>query len=49
MLARLENHSPGILPLRTDDEAAVVMDASDAECNVNDLLSQIQQAMPCDR
>ena len=45
MLARLENHRPGILPLHTDDEAAVVVDASDAECNVNELLSQIQQAM----
>jgi hypothetical protein len=45
MLARLENHSPGILPLHTDDGAAVVVDAPDAECNVNDLLSQIQQAM----
>lgn len=38
MLARLEDHSPGILPLHTDDEAAVVVVASDAECNVNDYI-----------
>jgi two-component system, probable response regulator PhcQ len=44
-LARIENQSPGILRLHTDDEGAVVVDESDAECDVNDLLSQIEQAM----
>ncbi len=44
-LARLENHSPEILRLHTDDQGAVVVDESDAECDVNDLLSQIEQAM----
>jgi len=44
-LARLENHSPGILRLHTDDEGAVVVDESDAECDVNDLPSQIEQAL----
>jgi len=44
-LARLENHSPGILRLHTDDEGAVVVDESDGEYDVNDLLSQIEQAM----
>jgi DNA-binding NtrC family response regulator len=45
MLARLERHSPEILHLHTDDQGAVVMDESDAECDVNDLLSQIERAM----
>jgi two-component system probable response regulator PhcQ len=44
-LARLENHSPGILRLHTDDEGAVVVDESDGECDVNELLSQIEQVM----
>src|SRR5258708_13258697 len=40
-LARLAHHSPEILRLHTDDQGAVVVDESDAECDVNDLLSQI--------
>ena len=44
-LARLEHHSPGILHLHTDEQGAVVVDESDGECDVNDLLSQIEQAM----
>jgi|SRR5450631_3908972 two-component system probable response regulator PhcQ len=44
-LARLEHNSPGILLLNTDDEGAVVVDESDGECNVKDLLAQIQQAI----
>jgi len=44
-LARIEHQSPEILRLHTDDEGAVVVDESDAECDVNDLLSQIEQAM----
>jgi two-component system probable response regulator PhcQ len=44
-LARLEHNSPGILHLDTDEEGAVVVDESDAECDVNDLLRQIEQAV----
>jgi two-component system probable response regulator PhcQ len=44
-LARLEHHSPGILHLHTDDQGAVVVDESDEECDVKDLLLQIEQAM----
>jgi two-component system probable response regulator PhcQ len=44
-LARLEHHSPEILHLHTDEQGAVVVDESDGECDVNDLLSQIEQAM----
>lgn len=45
MLARLEHNSPGILLLDTDEEGAVVVDESDGECDVTDLLAQIEQAM----
>jgi len=44
-LARLEHNSPGILHLDTDEQGAVVVDESDAECDVNDLLRQIEQAI----
>lgn len=44
-LARLEHDSPGILRLDTDEHGAVVVDESDGECDVNDLLAQIEQAM----
>jgi two-component system probable response regulator PhcQ len=44
-LARLEHNSPGILHLDTDEEGAVVVDESDAECDVNELLLQIEQAV----
>jgi len=44
-LARLEHQSPGILLLDTDEEGAVVVDESDGECDVKDLLEQIEQAM----
>jgi len=44
-LARLEHQSPEIMRLDTDEQGAVVVDESDAECDVNELLSQIEQAM----
>jgi two-component system probable response regulator PhcQ len=44
-LARLEHHSPEIMNLDTDDQGAVVVDESDAECDVNELLAQMEQAM----
>jgi DNA-binding NtrC family response regulator len=44
-LARLEHHSPEIMSLDTDDQGAVVVDESDAECDVNELLAQIERAM----
>jgi two-component system, probable response regulator PhcQ len=44
-LARLEHQSPGLLLLDTDEEGAVVVDESDAECDVKDLLAQIEHAM----
>lgn len=44
-LARLEHHSPEIMSLHTDDQGAVVVDESDAECDVNELLAQMEQAM----
>jgi DNA-binding NtrC family response regulator len=44
-LARLEHHSPEIMNLDTDEQGAVVVDESDAECDVNELLAQMEQAM----
>jgi two-component system probable response regulator PhcQ len=44
-LARLEGASLGLLNLDTDEEGAVVMDESDGECDVTDLLAQMEQAM----
>jgi DNA-binding NtrC family response regulator len=44
-LARLEHNSPGLLLLDTDEEGAVVVDESDGECDVNELLAQIERAM----
>lgn len=44
-MARIEHDSPGILLLDTDEEGAVVVDESDGECDVNDLLTQIEQAI----
>jgi two-component system, probable response regulator PhcQ len=44
-LARVEHNSPGILLLDTDEEGAVVVDESDGECDVKDLLEQIERAM----
>jgi DNA-binding NtrC family response regulator len=45
MLARLERQSPGLLLLDTDEEGALVVDESDGECDVKDLLAQIEHAM----
>src|SRR5258707_14670891 len=45
MLARVEQESPGLLQLDTDEQGAVVVDEADAECDVNDLLLQIENAM----
>jgi DNA-binding NtrC family response regulator len=44
-LARLEHQSPGLLRLDTDEEGAVVVDESDGECDVRDLLAQIERAV----
>jgi two-component system probable response regulator PhcQ len=44
-LARLEQQRPGLLLLDTDEEGAVVVDESDGECDVKDLLAQIERAM----
>jgi two-component system, probable response regulator PhcQ len=44
-LARIEQQSPGIMHLDTDEQGAVVVDESDAECEVGDLLAQIEHAM----
>jgi two-component system probable response regulator PhcQ len=44
-LSRLEHHSPGLLLLDTDEEGALVVDESDGECDVKDLLAQIEHAM----
>jgi two-component system probable response regulator PhcQ len=44
-LARVEHNSPGLLLLDTDEDGAVVVDESDGECDVNDLLEQIELAM----
>ena len=44
-LARLEHHSQEIMTLDTDDQGAVVVDESDAECDVNELLAQMERAM----
>lgn len=44
-LKRIELSSPGILRLDTDEQGAVMIDESDAECDVNDLLVEMEQAM----
>jgi two-component system probable response regulator PhcQ len=44
-LARLGHNSPGLLLLDTDEEGAVVVDESDGECDVKELLAQIERAM----
>ena len=44
-LARVEHNSPGLLLLDTDEDGAVVVDESDGECDVQDLLEQIELAM----
>jgi len=44
-LARLAHHSPGILLLDTDEEGAVAVDECDGECDVRELLAQIELAM----
>jgi two-component system probable response regulator PhcQ len=44
-LARVEHNSPGLLLLDTDEDGAVVVDESDGECDVKDLLEQIELAM----
>ena len=44
-LARVEHNSPGLLLLDTDEDGAVVVDESDGECDVKDLLEQIERAM----
>ena len=44
-LARLEHQSPGLLRLDMDEEGAVVVDESDGECDVMDLLAQIERAV----
>jgi two-component system, probable response regulator PhcQ len=45
MLARLERDSPELLHLDTDGQGALVIDESDAECDVTDLLAQMERAM----
>jgi two-component system probable response regulator PhcQ len=45
MLARLERDSPELLHLDTDGQGALVVDESDAECDVTDLLAQMERAM----
>jgi two-component system, probable response regulator PhcQ len=44
-LVRLEHRNPGLLRLDTDDQGAVVVDEADAECDVKDLLAEIEQAI----
>ena len=44
-LDRLEHESPGIMHLDTDEQGAVVVDEADGDCDVADLLAQIEQAM----
>jgi hypothetical protein len=45
MLARVEHDSPGLLRLDIDEQGAVVVNESDGECDVGDLLAQIEHAM----
>jgi two-component system probable response regulator PhcQ len=45
MLARLEHDNSGLLHLDTDEQGALVMDESDAECDVTELLAQMERAM----
>jgi DNA-binding NtrC family response regulator len=45
MLARLEQDSPGITKLDLDRHGAVMVNESDAEADVDDLLAAIERAM----
>lgn len=45
LLARLEPNSAGLLLLDTDEEGAVMVNESDADCDVDDLLAQIERAI----
>jgi two-component system, probable response regulator PhcQ len=45
LLARLEHRSPGLLQLDVDDQGAVMVDESDAEGELGDLLTEIERAM----
>jgi DNA-binding NtrC family response regulator len=44
-LDQLEHGSPGIMHLNTDQQGAVVVDEADGDCDVGDLLAQIEHAM----
>jgi len=44
-LARLEQQSPGLMHVDTDEQGAVVVNESDGECEMGDLLAQIEHAM----
>ncbi|HMD73473.1 MAG TPA: response regulator [Steroidobacteraceae bacterium] len=44
-LSRLERQSPAIMHLETDDQGAVVLDESDGDCEIGDLLAQIEDAI----
>jgi two-component system, probable response regulator PhcQ len=44
-LVRIEHNNPGLLRLDTDDQGAVMVDETDAECDVKDLLAEIEQAI----
>ena len=45
MLAKLNHNGPDLLRLDTDEQGAVVIDDSDGDCEVTDLLAEIELAM----
>jgi two-component system, probable response regulator PhcQ len=45
VLARIEDRSPGLMQLDLDEQGAVMVDESDGEGEVSDLLAAIEQAM----
>jgi two-component system probable response regulator PhcQ len=44
-LVRIEHSNPGLLRLDTDDQGAVMVSETDAECDVKDLLAEIERAI----
>ena len=44
-LKRIESVNPGLLRLETDEGGAVLVDESDTECDMNELLAEIDQAI----
>jgi two-component system probable response regulator PhcQ len=45
LLATVEAHTPGLLRLQLDDRGAIVIDESEGDCDVADLLRDMEESM----